>query len=108
MTIIRLIENRQVRITLTDAEMQRVYEEVKTKDILSFINEKLKHEHNEIYDNEVKKEAFISSFLSILIHYDSTEDEEIFNLVLEKIDSAFNCNNNLEATISDPDKNILR
>ncbi len=66
MTIIRLIKNRQVRITLTDAEMQRVYEEVKTKDILSFINEKLKHEHNEIYENEVKKEAFISSFFKYI------------------------------------------
>lgn len=94
MTIKRTINDKEIKIKLTRQEMTKVYEEIKKNDIKNFVSEKLKMEnHNTYNDNKITK-LFCSLFFQIWKHYDSSDDEEIFNLVLERIDSVLNCNNN--------------
>lgn len=68
---------------LTDDEMYMIYDYVRQRDLRNVFDAFLSSKYPILLDNDDREKMFCD-FLSIYKHYDSTDDNDVFNYILEK------------------------
>lgn len=85
MTITRMINGAVEEIELTKSEMERAASIVRENDLISFAESMLETNHPAIWNNIELRNIFISSYLHEWMKYDSSDDIDVFNIVLEEL-----------------------
>ena len=83
MTITRIINGEEVLIELTTKEMSEAYGIIHRKELLEFVDFKLKEERTDIFEDEEMRKEFEADYISEWLNYDSTDDEDVFQITLE-------------------------
>lgn len=85
MAISREINGVTETIELTKSEMERAATIVRENDLISFAENMLMTGYPAIWKDVELREIFISSYLHEWLKYDSTDDIDVFNIVLEEL-----------------------
>ena len=95
MTITREINGLTETIELTKSEMERAASIVRENDLISFAESMLKTDYPAIWKDVALREIFISSYLHEWLKYDSTDDIDVFNIVMEEMSGVSTTQRNL-------------
>lgn len=84
MTIERIINGNLEKIELTRKEMEKAFEIVRRDDLMQFFEQNLEVLHPSIVTHPYLYDRLLSDYLSEWRKIDSTDEEELFNIVMEK------------------------
>lgn len=84
MTIERIINGNLEKIELTRKEMEKAFEIVRIRDLEQYFEQNLEVLHPNIVTHPYLYDRLLSDYLSEWRKIDSTDEEEVFNKVMEK------------------------